>query len=382
MFLALRDLRFATGRFSLMGAVVALITVLLVMLSGLTAGLGHQNTAALDDLGARGTDRIVFGGAAGQDPTASFTSSEVTAAQLDSWRAADGVARVEPVGVAQGRLTGVAGHVDTDAAGRPAETPEVAGVGSASFVGLDPAAPQAPAGLEDGELVLSRTLAEALEVEEGGQVESSGRVYTVASVAADSWYSHTPVAWTTLTDWRALSHTEDADVAGTAGLVTLAEGADPDAVASAADDAAHTVATDVKGAYAALPAYSSEHGSLTMMQGFLYGISALVVVAFLSIWTIQRTREIAVLKALGASTGWVLRDSMLQGGIVLAVGVGLGTALAAGAGWFAAQAVPFVLSPATTVLPALGVLALGLAGSALAVARVTRIDPLIALGGN
>ena len=36
----------------------------------------------------------------------------------------------------------------------------------------------------------------------------------------------------------------------------------------------------------------------------------------------------------------------------------------------------------TTVLPALGVLALGLAGSALAVARVSRIDPLIALGGN
>lgn len=382
MFLALRDLRSATGRFSLMGAVVALITVLLVMLSGLTAGLGHQNTAALDELGARGTDRIVFGGAAGQEPTASFTSSEVTGAQLDSWRAQDGVAHVEPVGVAQGRLTGVAGHVDTDPGGRPTTAPDVSGVGSAAFIGLTPDAPQAPAGLADGAVVLSRSLAEGLGVDAGGRVESSGVVYTVASVAEDSWYSHTPVAWTTPADWRALSHTADERVVGTAGLVTLAEGADAEAVAVAGDDAAGTLSTDVPGAYAALPAYASEHGSLTMMQGFLYGISALVVVAFLSVWTIQRTREIAVLKALGASTGWVLRDALLQGGIVLALGVALGTGVAVVAGALAARAVPFVLGPATTVLPALGVLALGLAGSALAVARVTRIDPLIALGGN
>lgn len=42
MFLAIRDIRFARGRFALMGSVVALITLLLVMLSGLTAGLGNQ----------------------------------------------------------------------------------------------------------------------------------------------------------------------------------------------------------------------------------------------------------------------------------------------------------------------------------------------------
>ena len=54
MFLALRDLRFATGRFALMGCVVALISLLLVMLSGLTGGLAHQNTAALDSFDKTG----------------------------------------------------------------------------------------------------------------------------------------------------------------------------------------------------------------------------------------------------------------------------------------------------------------------------------------
>ena len=39
MFVALRDLRFARGRFVLIGSVVALITVLVGFLSGLTGGL-------------------------------------------------------------------------------------------------------------------------------------------------------------------------------------------------------------------------------------------------------------------------------------------------------------------------------------------------------
>lgn len=51
MFLALREIVTARGRFFLIGGVVALITLLLVMLSGLTQGLSKQNTSALEALG-------------------------------------------------------------------------------------------------------------------------------------------------------------------------------------------------------------------------------------------------------------------------------------------------------------------------------------------
>ena len=76
-----------------------------------------------------------------------------------------------------------------------------------------------------------------------------------------------------------------------------------------------------------LPAYSSEHGSLLMMQAFLYGIGALVVIAFLTVWSIQRTREVAILRALGASRGWVLRDALAQSAAVLLGGTALGLVL-------------------------------------------------------
>ncbi len=57
MFLALRDLRHARGRFALMTVVVALITFLVAFLAALTAGLGRASTSAVTDLPV---DRVVF----------------------------------------------------------------------------------------------------------------------------------------------------------------------------------------------------------------------------------------------------------------------------------------------------------------------------------
>lgn len=118
------------------------------------------------------------------------------------------------------------------------------------------------------------------------------------------------------------------------------------------------------------------------MQAFLYGISALVIVAFLTVWTVQRTRDIAVLKALGGSSSYLLRDALCQAAVVLAGGSLLGGVAGLGIGVVAAQAAPFLVSATTTVLPVLGIVVLGLAGAALAVRSVTKVDPLTALGGN
>ncbi len=101
-----------------------------------------------------------------------------------------------------------------------------------------------------------------------------------------------------------------------------------------------------------------------LMQAFLYGISALVIVAFLTVWTVQRTRDIAVVKAMGGSPGYVLRDAMVQAVIVLAAGTLAGGGLGLLGGFLAAQAAPFLLTPATTLLPVAGILLLGLAGAA------------------
>ena len=113
----------------------------------------------------------------------------------------------------------------------------------------------------------------------------------------------------------------------------------------------------------------------------LFVISALVIGAFFTVWTVQRIPDIAVLKALGASTGSLVRDALGQAALVLVVGAAIGTAITALVGGFLGG-IPFVLTTATTLLPAAAIIALGLIGAALALRFLVTTDPLTALGGT
>ena len=363
MYLAIRDIRFAKGRFALMGAVVALITLLLVMLSGLTAGLGNQSTSALAALPA---DQLVFGAPAGSTPKASFTESEVTRAQQAEWTARDGVARADALGISQSRFQALG------AGGVPARTASVA------VFGTEPGTPLAPVPLTEGTIAVGAGLAKDLELSIGSRASVGGTELVVAAVVPEQWYSHTGVIWTTLETWRTIAHAAP----GTATVLAVTHDAGTSLDIDAANAAAGTVSSDPVGSFQALSSYKSENGSLMLMQAFLYGISALVIVAFLTVWTVQRTRDIAVLKALGGSSAYVLKDALAQAAMVLVTGAAVGGAIGLVAGVFAAQAAPFLITPLTTLLPVAGIVLLGLAGAVLAVRKVVSVDPLLALGGN
>ncbi|GAA2201042.1 ABC transporter permease [Sinomonas flava] len=375
MFLAVRDIRYAKGRFALMGGVVALITLLLVMLSGLTAGLGNQSTSAIARLGAvspagvpsMAVDTIVFGAPGTSEPKASFTESEISADQVETWKNAPGVQAAEPLGISQSRLQAVIGGSG-------------AGTANVAVFGVAPDGRLAPSGVGADAVVIGRTVATALSLGAGDTARVGSIDLTVSAVVDDQWYSHTSVVWTALPTWSRLAHVSSPGQLATVAAVTYQNGAAVDE--AAANTAAHTVSASRTGSFQALGSYKSENGSLTLMQGFLYGISALVIVAFLTVWTVQRTRDIAVLKAMGASAGYLLRDALAQAAIVLLAGAGLGGVVGVLGGLVAATAAPFLITPATTLLPVVGIVALGLAGAALAVRQVTKVDALVALGGN
>lgn len=363
MFLAVRDIRFAKGRFALMGSVVALITLLLVMLSGLTAGLGNQSTSAIAALPAQ---QIVFGAPAGGEAKASYTESEVSGKQLEAWRKRPGVASVEPLGISQTRFQSL------DSSSNAAGTANVAVFGADGGI--------SPVAVKDGEVVVGESLAKDLSLGTGSRVTVGGTGLTVSAITQDEWYSHTGVVWTSRSTWQKLAHIPAGASIGTVLAVTYDAGASVDI--DAANAAAGTVSASPSGSFQALGSYKSENGSLMLMQAFLYSISALVIVAFLTVWTVQRTRDIAILKAMGASSGYVVRDALVQAGIVLLAGAGLGGGLGVLGGFFAAQAAPFLVTPLTTLVPIAGIVLLGLAGAAVAVRNITAVDPLIALGGN
>ncbi|MDT0427370.1 ABC transporter permease [Streptomyces salyersiae] len=356
MFVAWRDLRFAKGRFALMGSVVVLITLLVGMLSGLTAGLGKENTSAVTGLNA---DHIAFA-APPDGRSESFADSAVTKEAWRTWAHRPGVTAAEPLGVRT--LNAASGDGRRTAA--------------VSAFGVEPDGPLAPGRVGPGTVVLSEQAADELGAGPGDTLSLAGTEVTVGTVAGDASYSHTPVVWTSLGDWQRVGGS--ADRATVIALTTTGK-----ADLAAGDKAASTSTLTLDDSLGAIGSYQAENGSLQLMRAFLFAISALVIGAFFTVWTIQRSGDVAVLKALGASTPYLLKDALGQAVVMLAAGTGLGTALAAGTGALVGgdgAAVPFVLDASTVLVPAGVMILLGALGAALSIRRITAVDPLTALG--
>ncbi|WP_279366332.1 ABC transporter permease [Microbacterium testaceum] len=352
MYVAWRDLRFARGRFALIGAVVALITLLVGFLSGLTGGLAAQNVSGVLALPG---DRLVLHPVDGASAT--FADSAIEADTVAAWRAAPGVDTVTPVGITQIRAEG------------PGASTAVA------LFGLD-AGTAFGAPRRDDEVDLSAGAAKALGAAVGDDVSIAGSSYRVAAIQGDEWYSHTPVVALSTAAWTTLAQR----LGGTGQPTVLAVTGSP-AWDSVAADTGTTASTPLA-SLTALSTFRSEIGSLALMIAMLFGVSALVVGAFFTVWTMQRSADIAVLKALGASTPALVRDALGQASVVLAIGVGVGIGLTALLGAVAAGSLPFVLSPLTTLAPAAVMIALGLLGAAVSLRTVTSSDPLTALGST
>jgi putative ABC transport system permease protein len=121
---------------------------------------------------------------------------------------------------------------------------------------------------------------------------------------------------------------------------------------------------------------------MTLIRGFLLVISALVVGAFFTVWTVQRTRQIGLLKALGASSAYVVRDALGQLAVVLIVSVALGTLLGLGLGSLAGGDVPFSFALGSVLASAVALAVTGMAGSLVALRKLTRVDPVISLAAE
>lgn len=305
-----------------------------------------------------------------EDDAPEFTASRVDANQWAGWSDVPGVESADPLGVATTRAK-------TDGA-----------TASVTALGVDEGTELVPwdaGNVEPGTVVLATSAADALDAQTGDTVTLGGTELNVAAtVDADQSFSHTPVVWTSLEDWQGIGPRGASGEAAApmATVIALTTSDIDDAALAAADDDLGTTTVTTADARSAVSSFAGENTSLRTMQAFLLVISALVVGAFFTVWTISRSGDIAVLKALGAPTGYLLRDALGQAVVILVGGVVLGTGLSVAAATLLPAAVPVVVTTATTLVPAAGLILLGLIGAGVSVARITRIDPHAALAAR
>ncbi len=117
----------------------------------------------------------------------------------------------------------------------------------------------------------------------------------------------------------------------------------------------------------------------------LVGLSALVsgLVVMLAMYTTitERTREIGILKALGASRGYIVGEIVKEALLISVIGVAAGFAVSFGAGYLItrAYALPFEYSWAWALAAAVIGLAGGALGALYPAVRAANLDPVNAL---
>lgn len=373
MFLALRELSFARGRFALMGTVVALVAVLMVLLSGLSVGLVNDGVSGLKKAPA-----THFAFVEDVDTSSAFSRSVVTDDAYEAWQGEGGVEDVARFG-----NTLVNGRTDADVEIDLA----LFGVDAGSFMDPDVAQGEGLADHPRGVVVSETALDEGVELGDTVTVDQLGTELEVVGVLdGQHTFGHIDVGYVGMEVWQEIASgtrpdetvPEHARHEFTA-VALLGDDLDP----AAGDRAAGTTTLTREASFDASPGYSAETMTLDMIRWFLYAIAALVVGAFFTVVTIQRRGEIAVMRAMGASKGYLVRDSLAQSFLLLLASVAVGVAAGTGFGAFLSSTpMPFHLEAADVLVASALVVVLGMVGAVVAVLRITRVDPLSALGGN
>jgi len=376
MFLAVRELIYARTRFLLMGAVVALISVLMVILSGLSTGLVDDGVSGLQRSPVQ-----AFAFAEGTKADSAFSRSVVTRTQAETWAQQSDVEHAELMG------NSIVNAHNSD--GTPVDL-TLFGVTPGSF--LEPEAAEGTAIAGPNDIIVSSTARdEGVEIGDRITIDRIGTELNVVGFTSDKrTFGHVDIAYVPLPTWQEINSggansdgSFDPRIYDEASVVAIEGTSDQLPDLKSGDAAAGTSSKSLEDSFDSSPGYAAETMTMSMITAFLYAISALVVGAFFTIWTVQRARELALLRALGASTPYLLRDSILQATFVLlgsvAVGVGIGVGFGSG---LSGTGMPFSMQAGPILQGAVLLIVLGLLGAAVAVIRVARINPLTALGEN
>lgn len=372
MYLAIREMRYAKGRYALIATIMVLVSFLVLFVTGLAQGLAYDNAASVKNMAA--THFVLE-----QDSNHRFTRSQVDQDQLDQARSVVGQENAEPLGV---KMTTVSPMDDTKKI-------------DVTLFMVNPEGWLAPAVTEgtpitdqtNGQVVVDHKLAES-GVTIGTVLvdQASGMKWTVGGFVQNESFSHSPVVFLNEEEWLTLqggtrttqgSTDTNANAPIYNAIAVKDAGEQVDELSAAMPDTEVITKSD---AVSAIPGYKEEQGSLLMMIAFLYVISAFVLAVFFYVITIQKTSQFGILKAIGTRNGYLAGSVSLQVFILSVGSLVISVLLVRLFESILPASMPFQLGLSTLALTCVLFILMSMAGSLFSVWKVTKIDALDAIG--
>jgi putative ABC transport system permease protein len=359
--LAAREMLRRKFQFGLISLIVGLIIFLIIMIAALGTGLMAAMSGAVD---AWDTDLLVYS----ETSNESILRSELTDDDIARIAAAPGVASVAR-----------AGYLPVTA------EDEDGGLTDATLFGIDPQAlgPGTKA-LGPGELVADASFLRESGLRVGDRMFLRNALrryeFTIVAGADQGQFLGLPTVYSSVEDWRRIRYPgDDAAPAASIALVWTAGG--QRAAAEEALDADPGLSALSKGdAILAIGGVRQQTQVVRTIELFGFVIGALVIGMFFYVLTMQKTGQIAIFKAMGASNTYVLRQLVQQVVAVVAVGAAIGVPLALITDALIPERIPVDITGTGIALAAVGVLATGLLGTVFSGRHVALVDPMTALG--
>jgi putative ABC transport system permease protein len=365
MSLAWTEIRRAKLRFGLLTGAVALLVFLILFLQTLSGQLLKEFIGGIENQSA---EVLVYGAEARRNIEGSIVTPDEVAA----------VAAVE--GVGQSAAFGENTFTVTVNGG---ETKD------ATIFGYELGGPGAPSTLTDGRLPTGD--GEAVGASGAGvtfaigdtvRVLPGGSEIRIVGLARDASFNVQPTLFSSYATYEEAVRAQNPqakDILPTLVAVEPAAGVSPTELAQRINDQVDGVeALDKDTAVASLPGVSSIQQSFGLILLLAFIVVVLVTGFFFLILTVQKIQSLTLLRAIGASTGYLLRSLILQ---VVFVTVGA-TAIAAGLLVLAAanSSADFQVSADPVLILGTGaaVLVLAIIASIGSIRRVARLDPAAA----
>jgi len=377
--LALNEILHAKLKFGLIALAVSLIVTLVMVLSAMSEGLVTGMTGAKYSIDA---DAVVYQG----DTYLALERSLLTADALETIATAEGVRDSYGIGHVMISVDSTEESFDGRVFGLEDSFEQLPIVeGSAG--------PPGP-----GEAIVDMTAqVNGVDIGDTLHLTPIDEELTVIGFTEERRYVMLPVFYTDMSTWERLriatilgradegaTDTLDTDnvteaVAGSASIaaVHLEGGTTIDDLQAALGDEFEVVTPE--------EAALSSNGMAVMIlavdgiQIVSLAIGALVIGVFFYITTLHKTSQIAAVKALGASNGYVYGQLLVQIAILVTVGAVLGTAIALGAGQGMPPAMAFDPRIDRWGLTLASVYLMAFVGSLFSLRSILQIDPATAL---
>lgn len=372
MFLARKELWFSKKRFFLIGFIIVLITWLVFVLSGLGNGLSDLGTAVIrySDL-----DVAVFE----KDSELTLGKSTLPESVVAEALEVEGVEEAASIATAAGAIyRGV--NVDEETGKKTAVL----------FVGIEPGSfmePKTISGENLDEAEPNRVLVDESLMREGFKLNDKitlngvGTEYTIGGFVSNKTLNHMPAIFVTMDTLRGFKYMvpgSDMGIEKPISAVFLKGNNIDTEELTASIDGIET--GSIKETLNGIPGYSAESGTINLMLWLLIFISAFVIAVFFYVLTTQKVNQFGVMKAIGASNGFIIKsvvsEVFLLSGISILIGVGLTYLMTL----VLPEDMPFTLLPNMVMLYGVILLATSLIGSLFSIRSIIKIDPITALG--